>query len=152
MSYKTAPVEVRERVAVRPALLSCYGCRLKLNAGLEEVVVLSTCNRMEVYGTAQWVQGKVQRIFEQFCPDLDITPYVYVKEGAEAVEHLFSVTSGLDSMVIGETEIAGQIKNAYLAAQEAKLTGSVLNRLFQTALKPARKSAPTLPSAVAPRQ
>ena len=139
LSYKTAPVEVREKVAVRPSLLPCYGCRLKLNVGLEEVVVLSTCNRVEVYGTARWVQGKVQRIFEQFCPELDVTPYLYVKEGVEAVEHLLSVTSGLDSMVIGETEITGQIKSAYLAAQEAKLTGAVLNRLFQTALKTSKE-------------
>ena len=57
-------------------------------------------------------------IFQQLCPDLDVTPHVYVKEGAAAVEHLFSVTSGLDSMVIGETEITGQIKNAYQAAQQ----------------------------------
>jgi glutamyl-tRNA reductase len=139
LSYKTAPVEVRERVAVRPSLLPCYGCRLKLNVGLEEVVVLSTCNRVEVYGTAQWVRGKVQRIFEQFCPDMDVTPYVYVKEGVEAVEHLFSVTSGLDSMVIGETEITGQIKNAYLAAQDARLTGALLNRVFQTAFKTSKE-------------
>jgi len=126
-------------MAVRPSLLPCYGCRLKLNAGLDEVVVLSTCNRVEVYGAAQWVQSKVQRIFEQFCADIDVTPYVYVKEGVEAVEHLFSVTSGLDSMVIGETEIAGQIKNAYLAAQQSRLTGPVLNRLFQTALKTSKE-------------
>ena len=50
LSYKTAPVEVRERLAVRPSLLPCLGCRLKLNAGLEEVVLVSTCNRVEVYG------------------------------------------------------------------------------------------------------
>lgn len=139
LSYKTAPVEVREKVAVRPSFLSCYGCRLKLNAGLDEVVVLSTCNRVEVYGAAQRVRGIAARIFEQFCPDADLTPYLYVKEGAEAAEHLFSVTSGLDSMVIGETEIAGQIKNAYLAAQAAKLTGPLLNRLFQTALKTSKE-------------
>ena len=139
LSYKTAPVEVREKVAVRASLLPCYGCRLKLNAGLDEVVIVSTCNRVEVYGTTQWIQGKVHRIFEQFCASLDVAPFIYVKEGAEAVEHLFSVTSGLDSMVIGETEIAGQIKNAYLAAQNAKLTGPVLNRLFQTALKTSKE-------------
>src|SRR5664279_1714282 len=137
LSYKTAPVEVRERLAVRPSLLPCYGCRLKLNAGLDEVVLLSTCNRVEIYGsTASWVQGKVHRLFRQLCPaDVDLTPYIYVKEGAAAVEHLFSVTSGLDSMVIGETEITGQVKNAYQAAQQAGLTGRVLNRLFQTALQ-----------------
>jgi glutamyl-tRNA reductase len=139
LSYKTAPVEVREKVAVRPSLLPCYGCRLKLNAGLDEVVVLSTCNRVEVYGATSDGQDKVEHIFQQFCADMDVTPYVYLKEGAEAAEHLFSVTSGLDSMVIGETEIAGQIKNAYQAAQEAKLTGPLLNRLFQTALKTSKE-------------
>jgi glutamyl-tRNA reductase len=70
---------------------------------------------------------------------VDVTPYIYVKEGADAVRHLFSVTSGLDSMVIGETEITGQVKLAYQAAQAAKLTGRVLNRVFQTALQVAKE-------------
>jgi len=140
LSYKTAPVEVREKLAVRPSLLPCLGCRLKINAGLDEVVLLSTCNRVEVYGTAPWIQGRVHRIFQQLCPaDTDVTPYIYVKEGADAVRHLFSVTSGLDSMVIGETEITGQVKLAYQAAQAAKLTGRVLNRVFQTALQTAKE-------------
>jgi glutamyl-tRNA reductase len=120
--------------------LPCLGCRLKINAGLEEVVLLSTCNRVEVYGTAPWVQGRVHRIFQQLCPvDVDVTPYVYVKEGADAVRHLFSVTGGLDSMVIGETEITGQVKLAYQAAKAAKLTGRVLNRVFQMALQTAKE-------------
>ena len=140
LSYKTAPVALREQLAVRPSLLPCYGCRLKLGAGLEEVVLLSTCNRVEVYGvTSAWVQGKVFRIFQQLCPELDVTPYVYVKEGVAAVEHLFSVASGLDSMVIGETEITGQVKNAYQAAQQFGLTGRVLNRWFQSALQVAKE-------------
>jgi len=140
LSYKTAPVAVRERLAVRPSLLPCRGCQLKLGAGLDEVVLVSTCNRVEVYGTiSAWVQGRVFRIFQQLCPDVDVTPYVYVKEGAAAVEHLFSVASGLDSMVIGETEITGQVKNAYQAAQRFGLTGRVLNRWFQTALQVAKE-------------
>ena len=140
LSYKTAPVAVREKLAVRPALLPCCGCRLKLSAGLEEVVLLSTCNRVEVYGTTgAWVHGKVFRIFQQLCPDLDVTPCLYVKEGAAAVEHLFSVAGGLDSMVLGETEITGQVKNAYHAAQQYGLTGRVLNRWFQTALQVAKE-------------
>jgi glutamyl-tRNA reductase len=141
LSYKTAPVEVREKLAVRQAQLPCLGCRLKLNAGLEEVVLLSTCNRVEVYGaTESWVAGKIFRIFQQLCPsDADVTPYIYVKEGVAAAEHLFSVTSGLDSMVLGETEITGQVKKAYQAAQQAGLTGRVLNRSFQTAFQVAKK-------------
>jgi glutamyl-tRNA reductase len=140
LSYKTAPVAVRERLAVRPALLPCLGCRLKLSAGLDEVVLVSTCNRVEVYGTiSAWIQGRVFQIFQQLCPDLDVTPYVYVKEGDAAVKHLFSVASGLDSMVIGETEITGQVKNAYQAAQQFGLTGRVLNRWFQSALQVAKE-------------
>ena len=140
LSFKTAPVAVRERLAVRPALLPCLGCRLKLGAGLDEVVLVSTCNRVEVYGTiSAWVQGRVFQIFQRLCPDLDVSPYVYVKEGAAAVKHLFSVASGLDSMVIGETEITGQVKNAYQAAQQFGLTGRVLNRWFQTALQVAKE-------------
>ena len=140
LSYKTAPVEVREKLAVRPSLLPCYGCRLKLAAGLAEVVLVSTCNRVEVYGaTTAWVRGKIFHIFKQLCPELDVTPYVYVKEGPAAVEHLFSVASGLDSMVIGETEITGQVKNAYAAAQQAGLTGRMTNRWFQAALQVAKE-------------
>ncbi|MCX6929303.1 MAG: glutamyl-tRNA reductase [Verrucomicrobia bacterium] len=140
LSYKTAPVEVREKLAVHPSRLRCHGCRLKLGGNLDEVVLLSTCNRVEIYGvTSKW-NGNAHRIFQQLATgEFDFAPHIYVKEGAEAVEHLFSVTSGLDSMVIGETEITGQVKQAYLAAQEAKLTGRVTNRLFQTALQTAKE-------------
>jgi len=140
VSYKTAPVEVREKLAVRPSLLSCQSCRVKLGAGLDEVVLLSTCNRVEVYGTASKVNGNVHRLFSQLgANEGDYAQYLYVKEGDEAAQHLFSVVSGLDSMVIGETEITGQVKNAYQAAQAAKLTGRVTNRLFQTALQTAKE-------------
>ncbi len=140
LSYKTAPVELREKLAVHPSRLRCYGCRLKLTGGLSEVVLLSTCNRVEIYGVTPWPQGNVERLFRQLCAvEVDFTPYLYVKEGAEAVQHLFSVVGGLDSMVIGETEITGQVKQAYLAAQEANLTGRVTNRWFQTAFQVAKE-------------
>jgi len=140
LSYKTAPVEVREKLAVHPSRLRCHGCRLKLGGNLAEVVLLSTCNRVEIYGVTPKVNGNVHRLFQQLAGgEVDFVPHLYIREGAEAVEHLFSVASGLDSMVIGETEITGQVKQAYLAAQEAKLTGRVTNRLFQTALKTAKE-------------
>jgi glutamyl-tRNA reductase len=140
LSYKSAPVEVREKLAVRPSLLPCLGCRLKINAGLEEAVLLSTCNRVEVYGVAPWAQSRMHRISRQLCPgDVDMTPHLYLKEGAAAVRHLFAVASGLDSMVLGETEITGQVKLAYQSAQTAKLTGKILNRVFQTAFQVAKE-------------
>lgn len=135
LSYKTTPVEVREKLAVHRSRLQCSGCRLKLRGGLEEVVLLSTCNRVEIYGVSPWIHGRVQQLFQELTNcDFDFTPHLYVKEGMDAAKHLFAVASGLDSLVIGETEITGQVKNAYQSAKEAGLVGKKMNRLFQTAL------------------
>ena len=140
LSYKTTPVEVRERLAVHRSRLSCCGCRLKLSGNLSEVVLLSTCNRVEIYGVTPELNGNVQRLFLELTGStFDFSPYLYVKEGEAALSHLFSVTSGLDSMVLGETEITGQVKHAYLSAQQMKLTGKILNRVFQTALQAAKE-------------
>ncbi len=134
LSYKTTPVEVREKLAVQRARLQCCGCRLKLQGGLEEVVLLSTCNRVEIYGVSSWIHGRVQALFQELTgSDFDFTPHLYIKEGTEAATHLFAVASGLDSLVIGETEITGQVKNAYSAAKAAGLVGKKMNRLFQSA-------------------
>jgi glutamyl-tRNA reductase len=140
LSYKTAPVELREQLAVSPSTLRCSGCRLKIGGGLEEVVLLSTCNRVEVYGVASKVNGNVHGLFRHLGSGTrDFEPYLYVHEGDEAMRHLFSVAGGLDSMVLGETEITGQLKHAYQTAHESKLTGRVLNRAFQTALQTAKE-------------
>ena len=140
LSFKTAPVAVREQLAVQPGRLRCYGCRLKLRGGLSEVVLVSTCNRVEIYGVTSQVHGRVEALFQELSNSAtDFSPYLYVKEGAAAIEHLFSVVSGLDSMVLGETEITGQVKQAYQAAQEARLTGRWTNRLFQTAFQTAKE-------------
>jgi len=140
LSYKTAPVAVREQLAVPAGRVRCAGCRLKVRANLAEVVVVSTCNRVEIYGVGPRLGSRANALFQELAGrDIDFSSYLYVKEGAAAIEHLFSVVSGLDSMVIGETEITGQIKQAYQAAQDARLTGRVTNRLFQTALQTAKE-------------
>ena len=141
LSYKTAPVAVREKLAVQSGRLPCYGCHLKLRGNLSELVLVSTCNRVEIYGVAPAGPGqRLASLFQELGgTDFDFAPYLYIKEGVEAVAHLFSVVSGLDSMVLGETEITGQVKLAYQAAQAAGLTGRVTNRLFQTALQTAKE-------------
>lgn len=140
LSYKTAPVAVREKLAVQASRLPCCGCRLKVAGRLSEVVLVSTCNRVEVYGVTSLTHVPAERLFQELASEeMDFTPYLYVKEGKEAVAHLFSVCSGLDSMVIGETEITGQVKKAYQTAQAAKLTGRLTNRLFQTGLQTAKE-------------
>lgn len=140
LSYKTAPVAVREKLALGAARAGGQGCLLKLAANLDEVVLISTCNRVEVYGVTPEVNGNVHDVFRHLGGgETDFAPYLYVKQGAAAVEHLFAVAGGLDSMVLGETEITGQVKQAYQAAQTARLTGRVTNRLFQTALQTAKE-------------
>jgi glutamyl-tRNA reductase len=140
LSYKTTPVEVREKLAVSRGRLQCGGCRLKLRGGLDEVVLLSTCNRVEIYGVSPWIHGRVQALFRELTNcDFDFTPHLYVREGAEAAKHLFAVASGLDSLVLGETEITGQVKNAYEQAKAAGLVGKKMNRLFQTAFAVVKK-------------
>lgn len=139
LSYKTAPVEVREQLAVMPSKLSCHGCRLKICGDLDEVVLLSTCNRVEIYGTTSLITGRIYSLFRLLTnSDFDFRSQVYIHEDIDAARHLFSVASGLDSMVLGETEITGQLKDAYEKARAAHLTGSVLNRAFQKALQAAK--------------
>ena len=92
ISYKTAPVALREKVAVRPAELPCHACRLKLGANLDEVVLLSTCNRVEIYGTTPWVNGNVHSILRHLgagdvMKDLDGVLKLIVERVANPLHH-----------------------------------------------------------------
>jgi glutamyl-tRNA reductase len=136
VSHKTAPVEVREQLAVTPSYLVDAAEVLKLFGYLDEVVLVSTCNRVEIYGTTRQSIDSIKSALQLLSSEpVDLDPYIYVHKDAEAGRHLFRVTAGLDSMTLGETEITGQIKNAYETAREAGLTGPVLNRLFQKAFQ-----------------
>lgn len=142
LNHKTAPVEVREKLSVpaaqAPAFLERFGEDV-----FREKVLLSTCNRMEIYGVAE-NEHEAVRAAKNILADhahLSLSSFedkLYVLKQPDSVRHLFSVASGLDSMVIGETEITGQVKNAYLAAQGGHYTGKVLNNLFQRSLKVAK--------------
>src|SRR3974390_548936 len=102
LSYKTAPVEVREQIAVPPARLRCAGCRLQIGAGLSEVVLLSTCNRVEIYGVTEAMRVPLGLLFSWVNPaGIELMPHLYYREGEDAVRHLFSVAGGLDSIVLG---------------------------------------------------
>jgi glutamyl-tRNA reductase len=140
VSHKTAPIEVREQLAVQRNEVVDLAHYLKWFGHLDEIVLLSTCNRVEIYGTTQQTTRDVRSLFQFLTSEeLDIGPYTYAHEDVDAVRHLFRVTAGLDSMMLGETEITGQIKRAYETALAAGLTGRVSNRLFQKAFQVAKE-------------
>jgi glutamyl-tRNA reductase len=135
ISFKTAPVELRELLAVTPSRLTETAVRLKAQGGLAELVLVSTCNRVELYGVAERSEGLAELVASLARTPIDLSPYIYVHTDEAAARHLFAVASGLNSMVLGETEITGQIKTAYEAARAANLTGRVLNCAFQRAFQ-----------------
>ncbi len=135
LSFKTAPVALREQLAVTPSRLIETARRLKEEGGLSELALVSTCNRVEMYGVADDAERAANLLTSLARNQVDVSPYIYVHTEEAAARHLFSVASGLDSMVLGETEITGQIKTAYEAALAAHLTGRVLNGAFQRAFQ-----------------
>src|SRR5437879_9065009 len=136
VSHKTAPVELREQVAVKQSAIVDLAFVLKCFGHLDEIVLLSTCNRVEIYGTTRQATRHIRSLLQLLCAEpRDLNPHIYLYEGAAAVCYVRRVTSGLYSMVLGETELTGQIKNAYEIARNAGLTGRVLNRLFQRAFQ-----------------
>ena len=132
LNHTTAPLDVRERVTFAPDALS--GALRELTSGrmVKEAAILSTCNRTEVYfhgGEPEPMTRWLERAHA--LPPAMLTPYVYTLNGDRAVTHAFRVASGLDSMVLGEPQILGQMKQAVRAADAAGSLGLVLNRLFQ---------------------
>jgi glutamyl-tRNA reductase len=141
LNHKTAPVEVRERLTFGPDIIAGAHRDLTGRDGVGEAVVLSTCNRTELYCAIQdggeetvraWIAG-----FHGISPD-KVAPYLYAHAGREAVAHLLRVSSGLDSMVLGEPQILGQVKQAYQTACDCQATGKLLCRLFQHAFSVAK--------------
>jgi glutamyl-tRNA reductase len=140
VNYRTAPVQVRERMATAHPDRIEVSRLLQLKAGLSEVLVLWTCNRVEIYGVvSKGEHPDLEAIFACLVREMpNLLSHVYCHQGEEAAKHLFKVASGLDSMVLGETQITGQVKDAYEAARAAKLVGKVLNAVFQKALQTAK--------------
>ena len=140
VNYRTATVGVRERMAVAHPDREEVSRLLQLKAGLSEVVVIWTCNRVEIYGVAsRGTEVDIAPMFECMGREApSLSSQVYCLRGQEALTHLFKVASGLDSMVLGETQITGQVRDAYEAARKSKLTGQVLNSIFQKALQTAK--------------
>ncbi|MCS6857033.1 MAG: glutamyl-tRNA reductase [Sandaracinaceae bacterium] len=141
LSHHTAPLEIRERLALPPLALPEALAGLRQEANLKEALLLSTCNRVELYAVAQDDGGKnhARRWMEERARPAEIFQALYLREGKEAIRHAFRVASSLDSMVVGEPQILGQIKEAYRAAESNGAIGPVLRRVFTQAFAVARR-------------
>jgi len=131
LNHDTAPVEVRERFAVPMELLGEKSHSLTQLDGVSEAVVVSTCNRMEVYIASQENALDVAELNVKQSLGVESDEFFYERKSEKAMKHLCKVVSGLDSMVLGETEIFGQVKKAYQSALESSATGGMLNKVFQ---------------------
>jgi glutamyl-tRNA reductase len=141
LNHRTAPVEVRERVSFTAEQTQRAAEELRARGILEETLVLSTCNRSEVYGVPPESSRECAPGLSTFLSEFHsvraevLSVSLYHHYDQEAVRHLFQVAAGLDSMLLGEAEILGQVREAYRFAHEHGATGPVLNRLFQGALE-----------------
>ncbi len=142
INYNTAPVAIRERLAFPADILAEALQDLICLNGVDEAVIVSTCNRTEFYCTMQfdnpnrlieWI-AKYKQLSAQ-----DLTPYLYCHIDGASIQHLFRVASGLDSMILGEPQILGQIKTAYQAACDAGTIGKLLGKAFQHTFTAAKK-------------
>ena len=143
VNHQLAPVEVREKVAFAPTQLAQALSQLKQTAGIEAGAILSTCNRSEVYAIVDNDNGK--EILSDFLSQThniarhQLDPYLSYFSSNDAITHICQVATGLDSLVLGEPQILGQLKDAYHAAKEAKTLNKLLEKLFQHAFSTAKK-------------
>jgi len=145
LSHKTAPVEIREKLAVPESRLGEALGRLCSYQGVKEGILLSTCNRVEVYSVVEDVESGYGRI-QEFLADThlslsseQLTPHLYCHTGDRAIGHLFRVAASLDSMIIGESQILGQIKDAFEVALAHKATGVIMNKVVKKAISVAKR-------------
>lgn len=142
VSYKSAPVAVRERVAIAGEERAGFLGQLRGDGAVREAVLVSTCNRVEVYAAGEDPIAAVERakqILAARVPGEDLRPYLYDRKGREALHHVFRVAASLDSLVVGEPQILGQVKEAFEAATQAESVGSVLTRVLTRAFHVAKR-------------
>jgi glutamyl-tRNA reductase len=141
-SHHTAPVAVREKLALDGTRAQDLAARLQQTPGMREFAMLCTCNRVELYTVAATpaAVAAARRILGEVtgCAPADLEDVVVERNNHEAIEHLFAVAAGVDSQILGEAEILGQVKAAYQRALEQKWTGPVLNRVFQKTFQAAK--------------
>ncbi len=144
INYKTAPVEIRERLSFNEVDLADAIKKLNTKKSILENIILSTCNRTEIYAVVDQLHTGRYYIKEFLSEwfgieQKEFSPFLYVYEDDGAIDHLFNVICGLNSMVLGETQILGQVRTSFMLAQEEGTTGTVFNHLFKQAITLAKR-------------
>jgi glutamyl-tRNA reductase len=139
LNHRTAPIEVREHIVFDAERLPHALAALRALPGLAESLIVSTCNRTEVYTVGGTAESVSAWLVAESGGNAALSDCLYCIEGPDAVRHAFSVAAGLDSLILGEPQILGQLKDAYRAAREAGTAGNILNRLFQTTFAVAKR-------------
>ncbi|MEH7300481.1 glutamyl-tRNA reductase [Neobacillus drentensis] len=144
LNYKTAPVEIRERLTFNETELVDAIKKLNTKKSILENIILSTCNRTEIYAVVDQLHTGRYYIKEFLSEwfgmeQTEFSPFLFVNEDDGAVEHLFNVTCGLNSMVLGETQILGQVRTSFMLAQQEETTGTVFNHLLKQAITVAKR-------------
>ncbi|MGL5674838.1 MAG: glutamyl-tRNA reductase [Cellulosilyticaceae bacterium] len=140
VNHLTAPIQIREQVSFTDTQKIEVLNQL-LDYNVREAVVLSTCNRSEIYICSEHIESKiacVSTVYHDFSKAIGLETYMFVKKGEEAIRHLYRVAAGLDSIVLGEDQILGQVKDAQEFAMELGASGKVLNKCFREAITTAK--------------
>ena len=145
VNHNLAPISVREGVSFTD-LQKIEAINYLLDKEIEEVVILSTCNRSEIYIQSKNIKEKIKMIeqfYESFFECPDVSNYLFTKSGREAIEHIYNVTSGLDSIVLGEDQILGQVKDAHVFSMQLGASKKIFNKLFREAITTAKNMKST---------
>ncbi|MGH3314849.1 MAG: glutamyl-tRNA reductase, partial [Nocardioidaceae bacterium] len=145
VSHRSAPVPVLERLALDPSGVSKLVADVLESAHVSEAAAVSTCNRVEIYAEVDRFHGSVEDVSAMLAAQAgesreDVIPHLYVHFDEGAVAHLFAVAAGLDSMVVGESQILGQVREALRRGQDDGSVGTALNVLFQQALRVGKRA------------
>lgn len=142
VNHRNCPIEIREKVSFTHNRVLTSMLRLREEYGIREVIMLSTCNRSEIYIEDEKIEEAIKKVihfYESYFTDKEITPYLFISQGEAAIKHLFQVAAGLDSIVVGEDQILGQVKKAHSDAMSEHTSGKVLNKIFREAISTAKQ-------------
>lgn len=141
INYNNTPIDIREKVSFSKSQ-KYKACTYLIEKGINEIIIVSTCNRSEIYICSEKIDdyiNKVVNFYKMFFNVENVNEYIFIKKDNEAVSHIYNVAAGLDSMILGEDQILGQVKEAMSYSMENKFSRKILNKLFRDSITSAKK-------------